>query len=124
MRLKVCRTNVSQALKRKKEAGLEAQGSAQQLQQEREGLQERLRALQVVVTTLQTERGALERSMARLGRDKTSLRKALEKVGPSVRPYRFSSPRQVRAGTHGHSASACVHGNTLHEHIKPRGLHL
>ena len=56
---------VPQALKRQKEAGLEAHGSAQQLQHERE---------------------ELERSVTRLGREKASLRKALEKVGLSVRP--------------------------------------
>ena len=103
--MKVCRLNVSQALKRQKEAGLEAHSSAQQLQQEREGLQERLRALQITVTTLQTERGELERSVARLGRDKAALRKALEKVGPSVRLCRSSFPQQVKAVTGSFSSS-------------------
>ncbi|KAK0137901.1 Zinc finger BED domain-containing protein 1 [Merluccius polli] len=73
-------SNVRQALKRQKEAGLEAQGSAQQHQREREGLQERLSALQVSMTMLQMERGELERDVTRLRKDKTSLRKTLEKV--------------------------------------------
>ncbi|KAJ3599859.1 hypothetical protein NHX12_033813, partial [Muraenolepis orangiensis] len=54
---------LKEALKRQTEAGLEAQGSAQQCRREREGLQERLSALQRSVATLQAERGELERTV-------------------------------------------------------------
>ena len=62
---------VLQALKQQKEAWLEAHGSAQQLQHERE---------------------ELKQNVTRLEREKSSLHKAQEKVGLSVRPYRSSSP--------------------------------
>jgi len=88
-----------QVLQRQKEAGLEAEGSAQQQhQREREGLRERVSALQGSVATLLAERGERERSVARLGRDKASLRKTLEKVSPSVHVPVFLS------GTFAHGA--------------------
>lgn len=71
---------VSQSLKQQHEAELQAQGSSQQLQREREELQHKVADLQGSLQKLQSERAELERMLARLSKDKSALRKTLEKV--------------------------------------------
>lgn len=71
---------LSQSLRQRQEAELQAQGSSQQLLREKEELQDRVAGLQSSLHKLQGERAELERTMTRLGKDKASLRKTLEKV--------------------------------------------
>lgn len=71
---------MSQSLKQQQEAELQAHGSSQQLQREKEELQDKVTNLQSSVQKLQSERAEMERVLTRLGKDKSALRKALEKV--------------------------------------------
>lgn len=52
----------------------------QQLQREKEELQEKLSSLQCSLQKLQNERAEMEKVVARLNKDKSALRRALEKV--------------------------------------------
>lgn len=71
---------VPQTLKQRQEAELQVQGSSQQLHREKEDLQDKVTSLQSSLQSLQSERTELERVLTRLGKDKASLRKTLEKV--------------------------------------------
>lgn len=71
---------VSQSLKQQQEAELQAQGSSQQLQRVKEELQDKVTSLQSSLQKLQSERAEMERVLTRLGKDKSALRKTLEKV--------------------------------------------
>ena len=71
---------VSQSLKQQHEAELQAHGNNQQLQRMREELQDKVADLQGSLQKLQSERTELERVLARLNKDKSALRKTLEKV--------------------------------------------
>lgn len=75
---------MSQGLKQRQKAEVQAQGSAQQLQREREELHDKLKSLQCSLHKLQSERAETERVAARLGKDKSALRKTLEKVGDHI----------------------------------------
>ncbi|KAM9762981.1 uncharacterized protein crocc2 [Menidia menidia] len=66
-----------ESLKQQQEAELQ---TSQQLQRDKEELQEKLCDLQSSLRKLQNERGALEKVLARIGKDKSALRKTLEKV--------------------------------------------
>lgn len=59
---------------------LQAQDGWQQLQREREELQHKVGELQGCVKNLHGEKMEAERKLARLGKERSALRKALEKV--------------------------------------------
>ncbi|XP_034736357.1 rootletin [Etheostoma cragini] len=69
-----------ESLKQQQEAVLQAQGSSQQLRREKEELQDKVNNLQSSLQKLQSERAEMERVLTRLGKDKSSLRKTLERV--------------------------------------------
>lgn len=59
---------------------MRVQESWQQLQREKEELQQKVGDLQSCLKKLQSDRAETERKLARLGKDKSALRRALEKV--------------------------------------------
>ena len=65
---------------RQESAELAAQESSTLQQKDREELQERLSGLHSTLKKMEAERAELENLLARLGKDKASLRKTLEKV--------------------------------------------
>ncbi|XP_032382850.1 rootletin [Etheostoma spectabile] len=69
-----------ESLKQQQEAELQAQGSSQQLQREKEELQDKVNNLQSSLQKLQSEKAEMERVLTRLGKDKSALRKTLERV--------------------------------------------
>ena len=76
--------NVYQSLKQQQEAELQALGGSQQLQRDKQELQDKVTNLQSSLQKLQSERAEMERVLARLGKDKSGLRKTLEKVSWSI----------------------------------------
>lgn len=68
---------VSQSLKQQQEAELQ---TSQQLHREKKELQEKVANLQSFLQKLQSERAEIEEVVTRFGKDKSALRKALEKV--------------------------------------------
>ncbi|XP_068447240.1 rootletin isoform X3 [Clinocottus analis] len=71
---------LKESLKQQQDAEVQAQGSSQQLQREKEELQDKVTNLQSSLQKLQSERAEMERVLTRLGKDKSVLRKTLEKV--------------------------------------------
>ena len=82
-----------QALRQRQEGEQEALEGSRQLQKDRGELQGRVAGLQASLRRLEAEKTELERGMSRLGKDKASLRKTLEKVrGVCVCVYRCAVP--------------------------------
>lgn len=77
-----------QSLKQQQEAGVQAQGISQHLQREKDDLQEKVLALQGSLENLQRERAEMERALTRLSKEKSTLRKTLEKVSSPVAYWR------------------------------------
>lgn len=59
---------------------MQAQETSKQLQQETEDLREKATGLQSSLHSLQSERVEMETVLTRLGKDKSALRRTLEKV--------------------------------------------
>ncbi|XP_034387086.1 rootletin [Cyclopterus lumpus] len=72
---------LKESLKQVQDADVQAQGSSQLLLlQEKEELQDKVTNLQSSLQKLQSERAEMERVLTRLGKDKSALRKTLERV--------------------------------------------
>lgn len=68
---------MSQSLKQQQEAELQ---TSQQLHREKKELQEKVANLQSFLQKRESERAEIEKVVTRFGKDKSALRKALEKV--------------------------------------------
>ncbi|XP_034091518.1 rootletin isoform X3 [Gymnodraco acuticeps] len=71
---------LKESLKQQQEGELQALGGSQQLQRDKQELQDKVTNLQSSLQKLQSERADMERVLTRLGKDKSGLRKTLEKV--------------------------------------------